>query len=142
MGCHCLLHLCMLLGYIWGFPGGSVGKNPPANAGDIEDLRSILGKITWKRKWKPTPVFYSWKILWTGKPGKLQSIEVAKSWTQPSMCVYTYTHTTYMIYFFSNQIRLLSPYRYWGEGLAEERQVTYLDSTPISFYFYLLFTLL
>ena len=68
--------------------------------------------------------------------------EVAKSWTQPSMCVYTYTHTTYMIYFFSNQIRLLSPYRYWGEGLAEERQVTYLDSTPISFYFYLLFTLL
>ena len=29
--------------YIWGFQGGSVVKNPPANAGDIRDPVSIPG---------------------------------------------------------------------------------------------------
>ena len=41
-----------------GFPAGSVVENPPANAGatgDRFDLR--VGKIPWKRKWQPTPVF-------------------------------------------------------------------------------------
>ena len=33
-----------------GFPGGSVVKNPPANAGDA-------GWIPWRRKWQPPPVF-------------------------------------------------------------------------------------
>ena len=28
---------------IWGFPGGSVVKNPPANAGDAGDSSSIPG---------------------------------------------------------------------------------------------------
>ena len=38
-----------------GFPGGSVVKNPPANA---EEAGSIwLRKIPWSRKWQPTPVF-------------------------------------------------------------------------------------
>ena len=33
-------------------------KNPPANAGDAGDSGSILvGKIPWRRKWQPTPVF-------------------------------------------------------------------------------------
>ena len=31
-------------------------KNPPANAGDV-DLIPGVGKIPWRRKWKPTPVF-------------------------------------------------------------------------------------
>ena len=34
----------------FGFPGGSVVKNPPANTGDA-------GSIPWRRKWQPTPVF-------------------------------------------------------------------------------------
>ena len=29
--------------YIWGFPGGSVIKNQPANAGGTGDLGSVLG---------------------------------------------------------------------------------------------------
>ena len=33
-----------------GFPGGSVVKNPPANAD---------GKIPWRRKWQPPPGFLS-----------------------------------------------------------------------------------
>ena len=45
-----------------GFPGGIVGKNPPANAGeagDAKDRGSIpgSGKIFWSMKWQPTPVF-------------------------------------------------------------------------------------
>ena len=39
-----------------GFPGGSVVKNPSANAGDTRDMGSIPGKIPWNRKWQPTPV--------------------------------------------------------------------------------------
>ena len=44
------------------FPGGSVVKNPPAKAGDTRDSRDIgsipgWGKIPWRRKWQPTPVF-------------------------------------------------------------------------------------
>ena len=31
-------------------------KNPPANAGDMGSVPG-LGKIPWKRKWQPTPVF-------------------------------------------------------------------------------------
>ena len=37
-----------------GFPGGSVVKNPPANAGD-PDLIPGLERSPWRRKWKPTP---------------------------------------------------------------------------------------
>ena len=44
---------------MWVFPGGSVVKNPPANAGDVRDSGSIpgLGRLPWRRKWQPTPVF-------------------------------------------------------------------------------------
>ena len=33
-------------------------KNPPANAGDVGDgFHPWGGKIPWRRKWQPTPVF-------------------------------------------------------------------------------------
>ena len=42
-----------------GLPGGAVVKNPLANAGDTRDAGSIpgSGRIPWRRKWQPTPVF-------------------------------------------------------------------------------------
>ena len=45
--------------YTQGFPDGSVVKNPPANAADTGDTGSIplVGKILWRRKLQPTPVF-------------------------------------------------------------------------------------
>ena len=45
----------MYLG-VEGFPGGSAGKESACNA---EDLGSIpgLGRVPWRRKWQPTPVF-------------------------------------------------------------------------------------
>ena len=42
--------------YIYRYQGGAVVKNPPANAGETRHgLR--VGKIPWRRKWEPTPVF-------------------------------------------------------------------------------------
>ena len=42
-----------------GLPGGTVVKNPPANAGVSGEPSSIpgLGRIPWRRKWQPTPVY-------------------------------------------------------------------------------------
>ena len=39
------------------FTGGSVVKNVTANARDARDAGLILGKIPWRRKWQPTPVY-------------------------------------------------------------------------------------
>ena len=36
------------------FPGGLDGK---ASAYNVGDLGSIPGKILWRKKWQPTPVF-------------------------------------------------------------------------------------
>ena len=44
-----------------GFPGGSVIKNLPTDAGDRRykrhEFEPWVGKILWRRKWQPTPVF-------------------------------------------------------------------------------------
>ena len=41
-----------------------------------------VGKIPWRRKWQPIPVFLPEKSLWTEEPGKLQSMGSQKSQTQ------------------------------------------------------------
>jgi len=33
-----------------------------------------VGKIPWRRLWKPTPVFLVWRVPWTAEPGGLQSM--------------------------------------------------------------------
>ena len=49
---------------MWGFPGGSVVKNPPATAGDEQmQFDPWVGKIPWRRAWQPTPVFLPRKFL-------------------------------------------------------------------------------
>ena len=40
---------------ILGFPGGSVGKNPSGM--QETQVRSLGGKMLWRRAWQPTPVF-------------------------------------------------------------------------------------
>ena len=44
---------------ILGFPGGSGVKNPPANAGRHRrhGFHPWVGKMPWRRKWQPTPIF-------------------------------------------------------------------------------------
>ena len=41
--------------HILGFPGGSVVKNPPANAGDAVSIPGS-GRSSGRKKWQPTPV--------------------------------------------------------------------------------------
>ena len=46
--------ICISL--IISFPGGAVVRNPSANAKDAT-FNPWVGKISWNRKWQPTPVF-------------------------------------------------------------------------------------
>ena len=49
-----------------------VVKNPSANAGDMRrGFDPRVGKIPWRRKWKPTPVFLPGESPWTEEPGGL-----------------------------------------------------------------------
>ena len=41
---------------IWASQLGLVGKNPPANAGQVKDAGSIPFQ-PWRRAWQPIPVF-------------------------------------------------------------------------------------
>ena len=56
-----------------GFPGSSVIKNPPANAGDAG---SIPGSemTPWRKAWHPTPVFFPGRTSRTEEPGGLQTM--------------------------------------------------------------------
>ena len=40
-----------------------VVKNPPANARDTRDMGLVpwVGRISWRRKWEPAPVFFPGK---------------------------------------------------------------------------------
>ena len=42
--------------HLKGFPGGSDGKASDCNAGDLK-FDPWVGKVPWRRKWQPTPVF-------------------------------------------------------------------------------------
>ena len=72
---NCLLSICICS---LDFPGGSVIKNPPANAGDIGSIHGSIswdtGKILWRRKWQPTPVFLP------GKSHGPRSLAGYRSW--------------------------------------------------------------
>ena len=37
-------------------------KNPPANAGDVRGFDLWVGKISWRKKWYPTPAFLPGKF--------------------------------------------------------------------------------
>ena len=64
-----------------GFPGGSVIKNPPANAED-EGLILRLGRSPGEANGNPLCIL-AWKIPWTEEPGGLQpmgSLRVGPTW--------------------------------------------------------------
>ena len=76
-----------------GFPGGTVVKNPPANAGDARDTGLILESRSSNggRNGKPLPPsILAWRLPWTEEPGGLQSMgsqRVRHDWAR------THTHT-------------------------------------------------
>ena len=62
---------------LWGFPCGVGVKNLPANAG--VQVRSWIGKIFWRRKWQPTPVFLPGKFYGQRSLWRAAVCEVTKS---------------------------------------------------------------
>ena len=65
-----------------GFPGGSVAKNPSANAEDTGGGGSIPGAGSPLEEEMAThSSILAWKIPWTEEPAKPQSIESQKSRT-------------------------------------------------------------
>ena len=60
---------------VWASRVALVGKSPPASAGDIRDLGSIL----WRRVWQPTPVFLPEESRGGGWRAGVH--RVTKSWT-------------------------------------------------------------
>ena len=58
-----------------GFPGGSVVKNLPANAGDARDSNSIPGSGRFLGEEMAThSSILAWEIPWTEEPSRLQSM--------------------------------------------------------------------
>jgi len=80
-----------LMSSLWGFPGGTVVKNPPANAGDAS---LILGQEDLLEKEMATcSSTLPWKISWTEEPGGLQSMglqRIRNNWE----CAHTHTHAS------------------------------------------------
>ena len=58
--------------YMEGFVGGTVVKNPPANATDPGD-RSLGGKDLLEKGMATHSRILAWRIPWTEEPGGLQS---------------------------------------------------------------------
>ena len=65
-----------------GFPGGSVVKNPPANARDAGNMSSVPGSgRSLEEKMATYSSIPAGKISWTEEPGRY-SPWVTKSWTR------------------------------------------------------------
>ena len=82
-----------LYAYVWGFPGGSVVKNPPASAGNSRDVGSIPrgGKIPWRRKWQPIRVFLPGKSH--GERSLVGQSPQGRKELDEAECVHVHTHT-------------------------------------------------
>ena len=68
-----------------GFPGGTVVKNLPANAGDARDtgFHPWIGKIPWRRKLQPSQAFlpgksYGQRRLVGYSPGGRKELDVTE----------------------------------------------------------------
>ena len=58
-----------------GFPGGSVVKNLPANAGDARDANSVPGSgRSLGEEMATHSSILAWEIPWTEEPSRLQSM--------------------------------------------------------------------
>ena len=89
-----------------GFPGGAAVKNPPANVGDTGDVGLIpsLGKIPWRTKWQPTPIFLP------GKSHGQRSLAYYSPWgcTRLSDRTHTHTHASFFVFYSVLSLSMLS----------------------------------
>ena len=68
----------------WDFPGDSVIKTLPANAGDVSLIPGDGEEGPLEKEMETHSNILVWEIPWTEEPGGLQSIGLQKSWTQLS----------------------------------------------------------
>ena len=59
-----------------GFPGGSDSKESACNAGEVQSLSQ---EDPLEREMATHFSIFAWRIPWTGKPGRLQSMGSAKT---------------------------------------------------------------
>ena len=78
-----------------GFPGGSVVKNPPANAGDAD--WSLGQEDPLEKEIATHSNSLAWDIPWTEEPGVLQSTGLQQSRTQLFMLSCETTFYTFML---------------------------------------------
>ena len=83
------------------FPGGLVVKNPPANAGDtrLTGFDPWVGKIPWRRKWQPSPVFLPGKSHGQRSLVGYCPLGHKESDTTKGLSTHTHTHTSCCISF-------------------------------------------
>ena len=74
-------------------PRGLSGKESACQCGRSKRCRldPWVGKISWSRKWQPTPLFLAWKIPQAEEPGGLQSMGCKESDTTQQ--AYAHRHT-------------------------------------------------
>ena len=61
-------HIQTVLNSIWGFPGGSVAKNPPANEGDVGSFPGS-GRFPLEQEMEAHSSILVWENPWTEEPG-------------------------------------------------------------------------
>ena len=59
-------------GILWGFPGGSVVKNPPAV--QETQVQALVQDDPLEKGMATLSSILAWEILWTEEPGMLQSM--------------------------------------------------------------------
>ena len=58
----------------------------------------LVGKIPWKRRWHPTPVFMPRKIPWTEKPDRLHGVpRIRHSWATEHFTSYFHSSSVVFI---------------------------------------------
>ena len=75
-----------------GFPDGAHGKESTCQCKRLR-FDPWGRKISWRRKWQPTPVFLPGEFHWTEEPGRLQSKgpqRVRHDWAQQSTKMSTF----------------------------------------------------
>ena len=108
---------------IWGFPGSSVVKNTPANAGDAGYGRfdPWVGKISWRRKWQPTPIFLP------GKPHEQGSLAVYSPWGHKESDMTTQYSGKVLDLTFTGSILLNL---WWNQNLSYDESYPTIPAVP------------
>ena len=107
-------------------PGGSVIKNSLANTENVGRFYPWVGKIPWRRKWQPTPIFFPRKSHRQRSLVALQSMasrRVGHDWVTE----HTYTLLTVVILWYTTSPR--------NELISEPKGCIFWPSLSCQLYF-------